>query len=168
MMNGWLAGALALGMAAWGLKVRAGELIERESEPDVYRVESQDISLNSARIEAQLKIKDLLERIQSPPAEQTYLAVKGMFGAADQVEHLWLRDLSLQGEEVVGTIDNQPVNLSQWSAGDRVVLSTQQISDWMAIEQGKLVGGWTLRALREQMTEAERAAFDASLDFSIE
>ena len=155
-----------LAIGSWGAEAR--ELIQRQGQPDAYRVDPEDILLKSAQIETQLKLAELRQRIQSPPAEQTYLAVKGIFGEEDQVEHLWVRDLSLQEDQIVGTLDNQPLGLSQWSAGDRVVLGQEQISDWMAIEAGKLVGGWTLRALREQMTEAERAAFDASLEFVIE
>ncbi len=157
---------LLLAISPWWAE--AGELIQRQGQPDAYRVEPEDIPLKSAQIEAQLKLAELRERIQSPPSEQTYLAVKGIFGEDDQVEHLWLQDLSLQEDRIVGTLDNQPLELSQWSVGDRVVLRREQISDWMAIESGQLVGGWTLRALREQMTEAERAAFDASLEFVIE
>lgn len=161
-------GAILMVLMLGSWEVQAGELIQRQGQPDAYRVDEPDLALNAARIEAQLKVVELIDRIQSPPPEQTDVVVKGMFTEGDRVEHLWLRDLSVQGDQIVGTLDNQPVELSQWSAGDRVILGREQISDWMAIESGTLVGGWTLRALRGQMTEAERAAFDASLGFSIE
>lgn len=155
-------------LGTWIGPLQAGELIQRQGEPDAYQTEPEDISLGAAQIEAQLNLNELFERIQFPPAQQTDLAVKGIFGEADRVEHLWVRDLRVEDNRVVGTLDNQPVELSQWSAGDLVILDRDQISDWMAIDSGHLIGGWTLRALRQQMTEAERSAFDDSLDFSIE
>lgn len=42
------------------------------------------------------------------------------------------------------------------------------ISDWMIIEDNKLIGGYTIKNLRNKMTEEERKAFDGSFGVIIE
>ena len=38
-------------------------------------------------------------------------------------------------------------------------------SDWMIIDDGYLIGGYTILALRDQMPEAEQKEFDASFPY---
>jgi uncharacterized protein YegJ (DUF2314 family) len=51
--------------------------------------------------------------------------------------------------------------------GDEVVLDKSEVSDWMYIDDGLLVGGYTVLELRSQMSEEERKQFDASMPFKI-
>ena len=44
----------------------------------------------------------------------------------------------------------------------------EMVSDWLAIDDNKLVGGFTLRVQRERMTPGQRAKFDATMNFVIE
>jgi uncharacterized protein YegJ (DUF2314 family) len=52
--------------------------------------------------------------------------------------------------------------------GDSVEISDSDVSDWMAIDDGRLVAGYTLRVIRDRMPADERAAFDAQMEFSID
>jgi len=52
--------------------------------------------------------------------------------------------------------------------GQKVTVAPAKISDWMYVENRKLVGGYFMGALRNALTPAERAAFDKSLPFVIE
>ena len=52
--------------------------------------------------------------------------------------------------------------------GDELHAPVDQISDWMYVEDGKLVGGYTLRVVRDSLTEEQQAAFDSNLPFKIE
>ena len=42
----------------------------------------------------------------------------------------------------------------------KVDFHPSQITDWMYIDKGRLVGGYTTRLIRARMTPAERAALD--------
>ncbi|RYG02638.1 MAG: DUF2314 domain-containing protein, partial [Chitinophagaceae bacterium] len=42
------------------------------------------------------------------------------------------------------------------------------ISDWMIIEGGRLVGGYTLRAIRDGIPDADKEAFDQSIGMYID
>ena len=41
-----------------------------------------------------------------------------------------------------------------------------QITDWMYVEDGRLVGGYTMRAIRDRLSSDARAKFDAGSPFA--
>lgn len=47
----------------------------------------------------------------------------------------------------------------------RVEFEPLYISDWMYIEDGYLVGGYTTRVIRDRMTEEERKKHDAQAPY---
>jgi len=65
-------------------------------------------------------------------------------------------------------INNKPDKVTTIKMGERASVEPSEISDWMYIENRKLVGGFTLRVLRDGMPAGERAEFDKSLPFVIE
>ena len=61
-----------------------------------------------------------------------------------------------------------PEKIRSVRMGQRVTVAPAKISDWMYVENRRLVGGHTLRVLRDALTPAERADFDASVPFVVE
>jgi uncharacterized protein YegJ (DUF2314 family) len=149
---------------------RNNELVEtkREGEPTVYSVEAEDIEMNAAMAQARETISQFRERLTSPPATQTYLTLKVRLGSDDAVEHIWIETVELVGEKFKGVIANEPIHASTPALGQSITVSLDRVSDWMAIDSGKLVGGYTLRVLRDRMAPDQRAEFDASMGFTID
>jgi uncharacterized protein YegJ (DUF2314 family) len=58
--------------------------------------------------------------------------------------------------------------VSNVKIGDQATVDPESISDWMFVDNGKLVGGYTVRVLRDAMSAAEREEFDKSVPFKIE
>ena len=85
-----------------------------------------------------------------------------------EVEHMWLLHVDFDGRQLQGTLINSPQSLRSFHEGDQVTITGKQISDWMYVENQKLVGGYTLRVLRDTLPEDERKEFDSSLPFSID
>lgn len=83
------------------------------------------------------------------------------------VEHMWINDINFDGEKIYGILVNDPNELTNVSNGDEVEIPFNQISDWLFASQGKTYGGFTIHAMRSEMTEAERQEHDAAwgLDF---
>jgi uncharacterized protein YegJ (DUF2314 family) len=48
------------------------------------------------------------------------------------------------------------------------VVVAERISDWMYVHEGRLVGGYTIRVMRDRLSPAERLRFDQGLPFKIE
>lgn len=98
------------------------------------------------------------------------------------VEHMWINDISFDGEQIKGVLINDPNELTNIENGDEVVISLNQISDWLfAIQssapkglsklfsspQARAYGGFTIQAMRSEMTSQERKDHDKAwgLDF---
>jgi len=90
------------------------------------------------------------------------------FTDGTNTEHMWLTDVSYDGDSFHGRVNNDPDKVTNVKNGQQASIARAQISDWMYIVNGKLVGGETLRVLRDGLSEAERAEFDKSIPFTIE
>ena len=144
------------------------QLIEREGEPLVASFSDDDAQMNAAMETARNTLAQFDERITNPPATQSGIALKVKFEEGEHVEHMWLDEVELSGDGYRGTIANEPVNLKEHVLGKSVTIRRDDVSDWMAIDDGVLVGGYTLRVHRNQLPADQRAEFDAGMGFRIE
>ena len=146
----------------------AAEIVEREGEPAVHMISSDDPEMNSAIEQARASVTTFITSLQNPGQNQTYFSVKARIVDGEYSEHIWLYDVSYDGNQFSGKIGNNPLNVKNVSLGDKLTLDPSEISDWMIIENNKLVGGYTLRVLRNRLSEEERKKFDESLPFTID
>ena len=52
--------------------------------------------------------------------------------------------------------------------GDRIPLSQNDMVDWMIVQDGKLIGGFTIRVAFSRMTPAEKEFFLNEAGYSID
>ncbi|MCV9933752.1 DUF2314 domain-containing protein [Flavobacterium sp. LS1R47] len=98
------------------------------------------------------------------------------------IEHMWINDIDFDGEQVRGVLINDPDELTNIQNGDDVAVPLNQISDWLFAIQGsspkglsklfsssqpRAYGGFTIQAIRSEMTNQERKDHDKAwgLDF---
>jgi uncharacterized protein YegJ (DUF2314 family) len=58
---------------------------------------------------------------------------------------MWLTPVSFDGTTFHGTVNNEPEKVKTVRMGQKVTVAPSEISDWMYVENRKLVGGYTLR-----------------------
>ncbi|MCG8587406.1 MAG: DUF2314 domain-containing protein, partial [Pirellulales bacterium] len=113
--------------------------------------------------------------------------------ATNQVEHMWIGPVTYNEEDATftGRLGNVPNRLEDYELGDEITRPVAEISDWMYIDRrepkaegdskddddssdevvlrdrGVLVGGFTIRMLRDGLSEEKREEFDASVPFEI-
>lgn len=82
-------------------------------------------------------------------------------------EHMWVNDISCDGEFIYGTLISSPNDLKDIKQGDPVKVKLDELEDWMYSIAGKVYGGHTINLLRSRMTEEERKGHDDAwgLDF---
>jgi uncharacterized protein YegJ (DUF2314 family) len=68
----------------------------------------------------------------------------------------------------MGILNNKPVDVKTVKLGEKVEVTPDKISDWKYIENGRLVGGFTTRVIRDGMMPKEREQLDHDLPFKIE
>ena len=83
------------------------------------------------------------------------------------MEHLWLADVTISGNRFVGYVDNQPTKIKGLKMGERVSVDPNEISDWAYIQNGRLIGGYTIRVLYMELSPGRRAALEKEAKFRI-
>jgi uncharacterized protein YegJ (DUF2314 family) len=151
--------AVALGLAGCG----------REQPVDNFTIVAEDDPNMAAAIDkAKSTVDTFIAALKSPKEGQSEFSIKKEFTDGEHREHMWLTPVTYDGQNFHGTVNNIPELVTSVKLGDAVTVAPAEISDWMYIDNGKLVGGQTLRALRDAATPAERAEFDKSVPFTIE
>ena len=126
---------------------------------------SDDPDMSAAIDTARQTIEQFLDAFFSPKDGQTAFLLKVRFADGDQVEHVWVADLEVTESTFRGVIANEP-RLSTLRFKQTVEFEPRDVTDWMFLERGKLIGGYTTRLVRQRMSAGERDAFDASVPYS--
>jgi uncharacterized protein YegJ (DUF2314 family) len=140
----------------------------KQPEDKVTYVAPDDPRMNAAMAKARATVSTFITALKAPKANQSDFAVKMAFTDRNGTEHMWLNPVVYDGKSFHGTINNDPQNVKNVKDGQSVSVEPAKISDWMFVENGKLVGGYTIRVLRDTMSAGERAEFDKSAGFVID
>ena len=137
-------------------------------EDKVVQVSATDAKMNAAIQKAKSTVNVFIASLQSPRPGQKDFCVKTPIKDVHGTEHMWLAPVTFDGKAFHGTINNDAETVTTVKLGDHITVGPSGISDWMFTENGKLVGGYTIRAMRDAMSSEERAAFDKDSPFKID
>ena len=127
-----------------------------------------DIEMESAFQEAQNTLDVFIERIATPHPNRTYVAVKVRFSPPDgPLQDIWVDNVTYLDGAFHGNMGDDIPSL-KLSFGEEIVIPTEDIVDWMIVEDGKLIGGYTIRFAYERMSPEEKERFLEAIDYSIE
>lgn len=70
-------------------------------------------------------------------------------------EHFWVTDLRRDGGKVYGLIGNDPNTVTTVKLGDEIEVPNGDITDWLYMRDGKMVGNYTVRPLFKEMSAEE-------------
>jgi len=138
------------------------------AEPEIMSFEDDDKEMNSAMEEARKNVETFIVAVSSPKMAQSHHSVKVGFRDEHGNEYIWLNDVRYRDGVFIGTIGNIPQTVRSVHFGDPVTVSAEKIADWMYLESQKLIGGYTMRVMRDRLSDKERQAFDAQIGFQIE
>lgn len=128
--------------------------------PNVYRFDSSDKEMNAAIAKSRQTFDDFLTAFKNQKRTQRSFCVKLPVATTAGDEYVWITNLELKGEKLIGQLDNLLEKPSNLKLGDKIEINRNKISDWFYIENNKLVGGLTIRVFRNRMTPAQRELFD--------
>ena len=140
--------------------VPSGGAIRRVGEPHYVKIADDDKAMERAVQKARKTVAKLIAALRSPKGNLSRFAIKKPFVEGDKVEHLWLKEVSFDGRLFHGKIDNKPVDLQEVRLGQEVAVAPAEISDWMYVQDGRLVGGYTIHAVCKNMSPAEKKEFE--------
>ena len=145
-----------------------GHTVERPDNPPVTFVEESDPQMTAAIGQARATVDQFIAALHDPTNSQTDFSIKLAVADGEQVEHMWLTDVRYADGKFTGQIANEPLELTTVSLGDDAEIARDQISDWMYVDDGRLVGGYTIRRLRDSMPPDKRRELDESVPFTLD
>lgn len=131
-----------------------------EEQPAALEALTNDTAMNAAIIEAHRTLGTFNQALTSHNPNYDYFALKVLFPTPKGGENLWVSDITFNKGTYKGIVNNVPEESKDVNIGDTVIIDNNRISDWMFVEAGKLHGGYTVRLLRNRMTEEEKNTFD--------
>jgi len=149
-------------------------VVSRDGNPDYYRLDEDGSTTMEAAIERAIaEIDTFIEVLQHPRISQQGFSVKKPFPYTMEsgdtgYEHIWLNDIVYRDGTFIGSVGNDPVDVQGLRLNDEASVEKTEISDWMYVDDGVLVGGYTLRVLRDRMSAMERMELDEMLPFRVE
>ncbi len=137
---------------------------QRENQPDVMDVSKSNEVMNWAMEKANLTLHYFESCLKNPNEGQDYFSIKVKIVDGDKAEHIWLTDPDFDQEgNLYGVVGNEPIDVENVVLGQKIGIDRQNISDWMIVENGRLIGGYTIRAMREGLSGKALENFDKNL-----
>ena len=140
----------------------------RPATPSTPTTSSEDTGLDSAIAQARDSLDEFVKRIATPHANRTFVAVKVRFAPlGESPQDIWVDEVTHTNGVLRGTMGDDIPSL-RLEAGEKITIEEEDIVDWMIVEDGKLVGGYTIRLAVQHMSPEEREQFLETLDYTIE
>jgi uncharacterized protein YegJ (DUF2314 family) len=142
--------------------VSASTSTESLTEPD------RDRELDAAIKQARDTLDDFIVRITAPHPDRTFVALKVRFRPPDESpQDIWVDEVTYTEGAFRGNMGDD-IPALKLEAGEKITIDKEDIVDWMIVEDGKLIGGYTIRLAVQRMSPEERQRFLETLDYSIE
>ena len=136
---------------------------------DIVSFRSDDEAMNTAIAKAKNSLDQFVQALKKTEKGYENFALKLAYATPDNsLEHIWIGDINYLNDQYTGVVFNAPVSTKEVALGDTVVIDKQKVSDWMYLDKGILRGGYTIRAMRDQLSGPEKEEFDKTIDFIIE
>ena len=124
--------------------------------------------MEAAFRQARETLDSFLQKIEISQPDRTLIAVKVRFVLPDgPTQDLWVDRISYRNGAFHGTMGDDIATL-KLSVDDKITIKRENIVDWMIIENGKLIGGYTIRLAFQRMTPGEKQRFLETVNYSIE
>jgi len=147
---------------------KPGTTTERSGKVPVTHVKDDDPKMLAAMEKARSTLDEFLAALNSPKTSQSGFAVKMPIRDQKHVEHMWISPVRYGDGQFTGVINNEPLDVKSVKLGDEWKVAKSEISDWMYVDSGKLVGGYTIRVLRDAMPANKRTDFDRNTGLVID
>lgn len=127
--------------------------LRKSSNAAVIGASGDDPEMEAATAEARKTWPEFVKAFRNKPENTESFSAKFPFDAPDQKEFMWVEVVSINGDTVVGRLGNDPVWVKDLKLGDEVKMKVSQLSDWMYLKNGEIVGGYTVKVLMEKQKQ---------------
>ena len=123
--------------------------------------DTTDAEWNAAIARARATLPELFARLApTTPQPGARIRVRGRWRDHERLEDLWLAKVSHDGRLLYGTIDELPQRVNPLLSETRQGVDPAAIIDWIASDDSRICGGFTVRVERRRKTKTERFIYD--------
>jgi uncharacterized protein YegJ (DUF2314 family) len=134
--------------------------------PNILQISQSNEEFNQITVHARETLPEFIEKLKAPGTDEGNFQVKYPFAADPKsgflYEHIWLRDIRIEGGLYYGTVTNQPAYCGNLTLGMDAPFLIDHISDWMYTRGEKIIGGRSIKFLIERIPDLERDAETAA------
>ncbi|SRR5258708_2261523 len=121
----------------------------------VVSVAGDDPEMVAAIAKARETLPQFWQAFEKRERGESNFSLKVKITDKQGTEHFWLTEIERTDGKTLGTINNDPDIVANVKLGDRMAIPEADISDWLYMRDGKMVGNYTLRVLFKQMPAKE-------------
>jgi len=158
-----VAAAVAAALAVLGSP--DGTVMAQDRSP-VIDLSSGNAEMNAAIARGRATLSTFWASYDAPKPSETGHSLKVKFAnSKNNGEHIWMADVKKTAVgRYSGRFANQPRDLPGKKTGEVALFGEGDISDWMFMRNGKIVGGETIRPLLKSLPKADADALRARLE----
>ncbi|MCK1578080.1 DUF2314 domain-containing protein [Bradyrhizobium sp. 168] len=162
----WVVLAAVTGITVFGiLTIGPKPDVSAEGRSPVVDVRTTDPEMNTAIARARGTLPTFWASYEAPKPSETGHALKVHFSTRKGGEHIWMAEVKkLPNGAYSGLFANEPRDLAGKRAGDKVEFTEADISDWMFMRNGKIVGGETIKPTLKSLPNADADALRARME----
>jgi uncharacterized protein YegJ (DUF2314 family) len=139
---------------------------QAQDRSPVIDLSSGNAEMNAAIAKARATLPTFWASYDAPKPYETGHSLKARFpNPRNNGEHIWIAEVKkIADGRYSGRFANAPRDLPGKKAGDVIEFKEADISDWMFMRNGKIVGGETIRPLLKSMPKADADALRARME----
>ncbi len=128
---------------------------------------NSDVEMEAAFQQARATLDSFIQKIGTSHPNRTLVAVKVRFVLPDSsTQDIWVDQISYQDGSFHGTMGDDIPSL-KLNIDDKIKIESKDIVDWMIVEDGKLIGGYTIRLAFQRMSPEQKERFLETVHYSI-
>ena len=162
----WVVLAAITGVSVFGILTvgPTHEVVAQDRSP-IVDVRTSDPEMNAAIVRARATLPTFWASYESPKPSEAGHSLKVRFSTPKGGEHIWIGEVKKQPDgTLTGLFANEPRDMPGKRAGDKVAFGEADISDWMFMRNGKIVGGETIKPTLKFLPKADADALRARLE----
>lgn len=144
------------------------KIIKGKDSRDVVQFDTGNREMDYAMTEATATLSRFFSAFKEPQSNQTRFNLKIGLNSPSGQEFVWVDDVAQDGVKFTGTLLDQPYYSQEYTRGSPLTFSLTDIVDWAYIEDGLLIGGYTLRVMFKQYPESQREEIQRQLGYKID
>jgi uncharacterized protein YegJ (DUF2314 family) len=137
---------------------------EKQRPEGVYTASSADPIVNGAMEQARSTLPAFWKAYDSTDGTRDQFMLKVRLETpSGMAEHIWMGVTSREGNVIHGLLANEPAEIPELRLNSPITVTTDKVSDWGYVREGKLYGNFTSRVLLRQMSADDRTTLERTL-----